>query len=78
MNHIDAPASSITISCDSCVMRGTAHCADCIVTHVLAPPPHERVTFTDEEMVAMALLARAGLVPTLLHREADAPDTPWG
>jgi hypothetical protein len=78
MNHFDAQASNITVSCDSCVMRGTAHCADCIVTHVLAPAPQERITFTGEERVAMALLARAGLVPTLLHREADGTDMGWG
>ena len=78
MSHCDAPASNITISCESCVMRATAHCADCIVTHVLAPAPHERITFTGEERVAMALLARAGLVPTLLHREADGTNTTWG
>ncbi|MCU1502398.1 MAG: hypothetical protein JWM12_1752 [Ilumatobacteraceae bacterium] len=71
MNHFDAAASDITICCDSCIMRSSAHCADCVVTHVLAPAPHERISFTGEEMVAMTLLARAGMVPTLLHREAD-------
>ncbi|MEO5900393.1 MAG: hypothetical protein ABIR68_09710 [Ilumatobacteraceae bacterium] len=74
----DVPASAIIISCDTCVMRATAHCADCVVTHVLAPAPHERISFTDEEMVAMALLARAGMVPTLLHREADGTDSASG
>jgi hypothetical protein len=77
MSQANGPATSITISCDSCMMRATAHCADCVVTHVVAPPPHERISFTDEEMVAMALLARAGMVPTLLHREADGSDPAW-
>lgn len=71
----DAASSTITISCDTCIMRATAHCAGCVVTHVLAPAPHERISFTDEEMIAMALLARAGMVPTLLHREADGTDS---
>ena len=71
MNHVDAQPTVITISCDTCVMQGTAHCADCIVTHVLSPAPHEPISFTEEEMVAVTLLARAGMVPTLLHREAD-------
>ncbi len=71
MHHFDAQVSAITISCDSCVMRASAHCADCIVTHVLTPAPHEPTSFTDEEIAAVTLLARAGMVPTLLHREAD-------
>ena len=60
-----------TISCDSCVMDGTAACADCVVTHLLAPAHRERVAFTDDELRAVQLLAAAGLVPTLKHREAD-------
>jgi hypothetical protein len=60
-----------TISCDSCVMDGTAACADCVVTHLLAPARRERVAFTDDELRAVQLLAAAGLVPTLKHREAD-------
>ena len=71
MNQFAGPLSTVTISCDSCVMRASAHCADCVVTHVLAPAPHEPISFTDEEMVAVRLLARAGMVPTLLHREAE-------
>lgn len=61
---------TITISCDTCVMDGTAACADCIVTHVLAPAEREPIDFTDEELRVVTLLARAGMVPTLLHREA--------
>jgi hypothetical protein len=71
MSHVVAEATAITISCATCVMQGTADCADCIVTHVLAPAPYEPLSFTEEEMVAVTLLARAGMVPTLLHREAD-------
>jgi hypothetical protein len=60
-----------TISCDSCVMDGSAACADCVVTHLLSPAPRESVAFTADEMRAVQLLAAAGLVPTLKHREAD-------
>ncbi len=60
-----------TISCDSCVMDGTAACADCMVTHLLAPARREPLAFSADEMRAVQLLARAGLVPTLRHREAD-------
>lgn len=63
--------SSIVISCDTCVMRHTAACADCVVTHLLAPAPAEPVAFDDGELRVVALLAAAGLVPTLRHREAS-------
>lgn len=59
-----------TISCDSCAMDGTATCADCVVTHLLAPARREPVQFTDAELRAVELLGRAGMVPLLRHREA--------
>lgn len=62
--------STIVISCDSCTMLATATCADCVVTHLLSPALRERMTFNDDELRAVELLAAAGLVPTLRHREA--------
>lgn len=62
--------SHFVISCDSCVLSGTASCADCVVTHLLAPARRERVEFDAAEMRAVQLLSAAGLVPTLRHREA--------
>ena len=62
--------SHFVISCDTCVMCGTAVCADCVVTHLLAPARRERLAFDADEMRAVQLLAAAGLVPTLRHREA--------
>ena len=61
---------TITISCDTCVMDGTAACADCVVTHLLSPARREPIELDDDEVRVMHLLARAGMVPTLLHREA--------
>jgi hypothetical protein len=58
------------ISCESCAMDGTAACADCVVTHLLAPARREKVAFTPDELRAVELLSAAGLVPTLRHREA--------
>ena len=63
--------SDFLISCDTCVMNGCAECADCVVTHLLSPAPREAVVFDMAEMRAVRLLAQAGLVPTLRHREAD-------
>jgi len=62
---------SFLISCDTCVMSGTAVCADCVVTHLLTPAPREGLHFDAAEMRAVRLLAAAGLVPTLRHREAS-------
>ena len=66
----DAGMSHFVISCDSCVMLHTAACADCVVTHLLAPARRERVSFDDDELRVVRLLADAGMVPTLRHREA--------
>ncbi|MEI7546702.1 MAG: hypothetical protein WCK21_01395 [Actinomycetota bacterium] len=62
--------SDLVISCDTCVMNGSADCADCMVTHLLAPARREAVVFDIAEMRAVKLLADAGMVPTLRHREA--------
>jgi hypothetical protein len=67
----DDGMAHFVISCDSCVMDGTAACADCVVTHLLAPARRELLAFSDDELRAVELLAAAGLVPTLRHREAD-------
>jgi hypothetical protein len=63
--------SHFVISCDTCTMHLTATCADCVVTHLLAPARRERLEFDAAEMKAVQLLAAAGLVPTLRHREAS-------
>ncbi len=65
--------SVISISCDSCVMQHTSACTDCVVTF-LCDAAHEpagvAVVFDIAEQRAVRLLASAGLVPTLRHREA--------
>ena len=65
--------TSLIISCDTCCMRATATCADCIVTHVLSPASRRDPSrFDDEEMRVVRLLVRAGMMPTLRHSETDA------
>jgi hypothetical protein len=51
-------------------MDHTAACADCVVTHLLAPARREPLRFDDDELRVVRLLADAGMVPTLRHREA--------
>jgi hypothetical protein len=64
--------TSLVISCDTCCMRATAVCADCVVTHVLSPAPVDSVALDDEEMRVVRLLVKAGMLPTLRHSETDA------
>lgn len=60
----------LTISCDTCIMRATPHCADCVVTMICEDDPHHAVVLDLDEQRAVRLLAAAGLVPELRHREA--------
>jgi hypothetical protein len=52
------------IDCDSCAVRGDA-CADCVVSVMLGGPPGE---LAGDEVQALGVLARGGLVPPLLMR----------
>jgi len=75
MEHTSPKPESIVISCDTCCMRATATCADCVVTHVLSPASVESIELDDDEMRVVRLLVRAGMVPTLRHSETDAVAT---
>lgn len=58
-------ASTIAISCDDCILQGTAACDDCLVSFVLGRDPDDAVVIDAEEARAVRLLAKAGLVPRL-------------
>lgn len=60
----------LRIDCDECVMRATAACHDCVVTHLCERSGEEAVVLDLAEQRAVRLLAGAGLVPTLRHRAA--------
>ena len=67
---------SVEIDCDRCVVRGLA-CHDCVVTHLLGPPPE--LAFDEEEARALAVLAESGLVPRLRMVDPTAgPDVACG
>ena len=66
---IPVTSSPLTISCDTCVMRESDACSDCVVSYLLNHEPGVAVVFSFEEERAVRLLASAGLVPTLRHRE---------
>lgn len=67
---IDTPLpTTVTISCDTCIMRSSTHCSDCVVTF-MCERDGGAVVLDLAELRAVRLLGAAGLVPTLRHREA--------
>lgn len=50
------------IDCESCAMRDTAACQDCVVTYLLEEGP---IALTESESTALSNLADHGLVPGL-------------
>ena len=63
-------SGSITISCDTCIMRATVACDDCMVTAMYGMVEHQAVVLDLAEQRAVRLLVDAGMVPALRHREA--------
>ena len=67
---------SMEIDCDRCLVRGLA-CHDCVVTHLLGPPPE--LALDTEERRALAVLADSGLVPRLrMVTPQQGPDAACG
>jgi hypothetical protein len=68
------PASStsdqpvLMISCDTCVMKDTDACGDCMMSVLCEAPTEGAVILNLQELRDIRLLAQAGLVPTLRHR----------
>jgi hypothetical protein len=70
ISHISTGrGEALTISCDSCVMRASSACHDCVVTFVCDLDDGPLELDADEANV-VRLLGEAGLVPTLRHRAA--------
>jgi hypothetical protein len=60
---------TITIDCDTCCMRRTAACTDCVVTYLCEREPGSSLVLDGTELRALRLLSGAGLVPRLRHAE---------
>ncbi len=60
---------TITVACESCVMRETDACDDCVVTFLLGREPDDAVVIDADEARAMRLLEQAGLLPTLKFQD---------
>jgi hypothetical protein len=62
-----AMTEALTIDCDSCVMRHTSACDDCVVTFICNREPDEAVIIDVAEERALGRLIKSGLVPQLRH-----------
>jgi len=68
-SRTEQPCSTV-ISCDDCALRETSACGDCVVTFVLKNDASRPIRFSSPELRAVSMLADAGLVPSLKHRQA--------
>jgi hypothetical protein len=71
--HADKPNGhpvDLTIDCDCCALKETSACEDCVVTFLLGREPDDAVVIDAEEVRAMRMLERAGLVPSLRFTSA--------
>lgn len=60
---------TITVECETCVMRDTDACRDCVVTFLVDRDPDDAVVIDAEEARAMRMLEQAGLLPSLRFRQ---------
>ena len=61
------PSEPLSIDCDSCSMRSTPACDDCVVTFICNREPDEAVIIDVAEERAVRMLIRSGLVPASRH-----------
>jgi hypothetical protein len=60
--------TSLTISCEECVMDGTSACDECVVTFLCERAPGDALVIDVAEVRALRLLEQGGLAPALRHR----------
>ncbi len=65
-------SQEIRISCDDCVMQGTEHCADCVVSFLCGPESQDALVLDFAEARAIRMLSKAGLVPHVAHQSKSA------
>ena len=59
------------IDCDTCVMRATDACDDCVVTFISGREPGDALVIDVEEERVIRRFTHAGLLPDLRHRRAQ-------
>ena len=60
------------IDCETCRLRQTDACRDCVVTFLLDRSPAGRVDIPPDDVPTLRALQDGGLVPPLLHTPAGA------
>ncbi len=66
--NTDALTDVLVVDCESCVMRASSACDDCVVSFFCDDSGAQGVVLDLEEQRTLRMLANAGLVPTLRHR----------
>lgn len=66
---MESTAPDLTIDCDTCVVRNTGACEDCLVTFICDRAPETAVVISLDEFRSMRMLSDAGLVPGLRHQD---------
>lgn len=61
----------VRIDCDTCVMRRTSACDDCVVTFLCDREPDEAVVVDIAEVRALRLLHANALAPALRYRRSS-------
>jgi hypothetical protein len=67
MEHLPQ-SGPLEVDCNTCVMKDTDACDDCLVSFICDRDPQEAVIITIDELRSMRSLNQAGLVPGLKHR----------
>lgn len=57
----------LRISCDECTRAHGSDCEDCLLTFLVAREPDDAVIIDADELRALRLLERVGLVPGIRH-----------
>ena len=57
----------LVISCDDCAMQHTSTCDDCMVSFILNREPGDAIVIDADEVRALRMLTRVGLVPKPRH-----------
>ena len=57
--------ATLTVDCDTCAVRATGACDDCVVSYLLGRDADDAVVIDADEARALRMLERAGLLPSL-------------
>jgi hypothetical protein len=64
----DKRMENLRIDCDTCVMRDTDACDDCVVSFIVKREPGDAIVVDVAEQRALKALGDRGLVPRLRHQ----------